>query len=138
MCLAEPNFEMYLENRMDAYSSWLFQGESSLLIKLSNVMNTTVGVYDTHEKTIEVIKELSRAGFPVQKVSLIGKAVLINDLMYVKNNRWIKNASVIIRAILGSILGILTGMKLFAIHGLGFLFGASALLGALAGGLPLE
>lgn len=96
-------------------------------------MNTTVGVYDTHEKAIEAVEKLKRAGFPVQQVSLIGKAVVIDDLMHVKNNRRIKNAPAIIGAIVGPILGILTGVKLFAIPGLGFLFGIGAVLGALAG-----
>ena len=96
-------------------------------------MNTTVGVYDTHEKAIEAVEKLKRAGFPVQQVSLIGKAVVIDDLMRVKNNRKIKNAPAIIGAILGPLLGILTGLKLFAIPGLGFLFGIGAILGALAG-----
>ena len=96
-------------------------------------MNTTVGVYDTHEKAIEAVEKLKRAGFPVQQVSLIGKAVVIDDLMRVKNNRKIKNAPAIIGAILGPLLGILTGLKLFAIPGLGFLFGIGAILGVLAG-----
>jgi hypothetical protein len=96
-------------------------------------MNTSVGIYETHEKAIEAVKELSRAGFPVQQVSLIGKAVVIDELMYVKNNRWIKNAPAIIGAILGPILGILSGIKIFAIPGLGFLFGTGAFVGALAG-----
>jgi hypothetical protein len=96
-------------------------------------MNTTVGVYDTHEKAIQAVEELKRAGFPVQQVSLIGKAVVIDDLMNVKHNRRIKNVSAYIGAILGPILGILTGVKLFAIPGLGFLFGIGAVLGALAG-----
>jgi hypothetical protein len=96
-------------------------------------MNITVGVYETHEKAIEAVKELNRAGFPVQQVSLIGKAVVIDNLMHIKNNRWIKNAPAIIGAILGPILGILTGVKLFAIPGLGFLYGGGAFSGALAG-----
>jgi hypothetical protein len=96
-------------------------------------MNTTVGVYDTHEKAIEAVEKLKRAGFPVQQVSLIGKAVVIDDLMNVKHNRRIKNVPAYIGAILGPILGILTGVKLFAIPGLGFLFGIGAVLGALAG-----
>lgn len=96
-------------------------------------MNTTVGIYDTHEKAIEAVEELNRAGFPVQQLSLIGKAVVIDELMHVKNNRRIKNAPAIIGAILGPILGILIGVKVFAIPGLGFLFGTGAFLGALAG-----
>jgi hypothetical protein len=96
-------------------------------------MNTTVGVYDTHEKAIEAVQELKRAGYPVQQISIIGKAVVIDDLMHVKHNRRIKNVPAIAGAILGPILGILTGVKLFAIPGLGFLFGIGAVLGALAG-----
>ena len=96
-------------------------------------MNTTIGVYDTHEKAIQAVEELKRAGFPVQQVSLVGKAVVIDDLMHVKHNRRIKNVPAYIGAILGPILGILTGVKLFAIPGLGFLFGIGAALGALAG-----
>ena len=96
-------------------------------------MNTTVGVYDTHEKAIQAVEELKRAGFPVQQVSLICKAVVIDELIHVKHNRRIKNVPAYIGAILGPILGILTGVKLFAIPGFGFLFGIGAVLGALAG-----
>ena len=96
-------------------------------------MNTIVGVYATHEKAIESVQELNRAGYPVQQVSLIGKSVIIDDLMHFKKNRWIKNKPAIIGAIVGPILGTLTGVKIFAIPGLGFLYGTGAALGALAG-----
>jgi uncharacterized membrane protein len=96
-------------------------------------MNTTVGVYDTHEKAIEAVQELKRAGYPIQQVSLIGKAVIIDDLMHIKHDRSLKNVPAIIGAILGPILGLLSGLKLFAIPGFGFLFGIGAVLGALAG-----
>jgi hypothetical protein len=36
-------------------------------------MNTTVGVYDTHEKAIEAVQELKRAGYPVQQFPLSGR-----------------------------------------------------------------
>jgi hypothetical protein len=96
-------------------------------------MNTTVGVYATHEQAIEAVQELKRAGYPVQQVSLIGKAVIIDDLMHVTQNRGIKNVPAIIGAIAGPILGMLSGMKLLAIPGLGFLFGIGAAVGAMAG-----
>ncbi len=96
-------------------------------------MNTTIALYDTHEKAIEAVEKLKRAGFPVQQLSLIGKAVIIDDLMHVQHTRWIKNVPAIVGAILGPVLGMLTGVKLFAIPGLGFLFGIGAVLGALAG-----
>ena len=96
-------------------------------------MNTTIGVFDTHEKAIDAVQELKRAGFPVQQVSLIGKAVIIDDLMRVRSRRGDKNMPLMIGAILGPVLGILTGVKLFAIPGLGILYGTGAIMGALAG-----
>jgi len=96
-------------------------------------MNTTIGVYDTHEKAIEAVEKLKRAEFPVQQISLIGKAMVIDDLMHVKHNRWIKNAPAIIGAIAGPILGILTGVKLFAIPGLYIMYGAGVFPSALIG-----
>ena len=96
-------------------------------------MNITIGIYPTHEKAIEAVEELKLAGFPVEQISLIGKAVIIDDLMHVKYNGWIKNAPAIIGAILGPILGMLMGLKIVAIPGIGFPFGAGALVGALAG-----
>ena len=96
-------------------------------------MNTIVGIYPTHEKAIEAVDELKLAGFPIEQISLIGKAVIIDDLMHVKYNGWIKNAPAIVGAILGPVLGILIGVKILAIPGIGFLFGAGALIGALGG-----
>lgn len=96
-------------------------------------MNTTVGVYNTHEKAIEAIEELKSAGYPVEQVSLIGKSVVIDDLIHVNYNRRIKNIPVLIGMIAGPTLGLLSGIKLFAIPGVGFLYGIGAFLGALAG-----
>ncbi len=95
-------------------------------------MNTAVGEYATHEQAIEAVQELNRAGYPVQQVSLIGKAVIIDDLIHTKHKP-IENVPAIIGAIVGPILGMLTGMKIFAIPGLGFLFGIGAMIGAMAG-----
>lgn len=96
-------------------------------------MNATAVVYATNEQAIAAVQELKRTGYPIQQISLIGMAVIIDDLMHVKQNRGIKNMPVIIGAIAGPILGMLSGMKLFAIQGLGFLFGIGAMIGALAG-----
>jgi len=96
-------------------------------------MNTVVGAYATHEKAIEAVEALKCARYPVQQISLIGKAVIIDDLMHVNHTSWKKNVPVITGAILGPFLGILTGTQLFAIPGFGFLYGIGAVLGALAG-----
>jgi uncharacterized membrane protein len=96
-------------------------------------MNTTIGVYSTHEKAIEAVEALKSEGYPIQQVSLIGKAVIVDDLMKVKYTGWKKNIPVMTGAILGPCLGILAGVNLFAIPGFGFLSGTGAAVGALAG-----
>lgn len=98
-----------------------------------NSFNTIAGVYPTHKKAIEAVEQLKHKGYPVEQVSLIGKAVIIDDLMHVRHLRRIKNIPAITGAILGPIIGILSGVKIFIIPGLGFLFGIGVLLGALAG-----
>ncbi|MBN2729646.1 MAG: hypothetical protein JXR53_10520 [Bacteroidales bacterium] len=96
-------------------------------------MNTIVGVYSTHEKALEAVEKLKSTGYPIQQISLIGKSVIIDDLMHVKYNRWKKNIPAIVGAIVGPILGLLSGIELFTIPGLGFLYGIGPILGALAG-----
>jgi uncharacterized membrane protein len=96
-------------------------------------MNKTIGKCATHEKAIEAILELKRSGYPVEKVSLVGKAVIVDDHLYVTNNKWLKNIPAIVGAVLGPILGILIGLKIIAFPGFGFLFGVGAKIGALAG-----
>ena len=96
-------------------------------------MNTTIGVYPTHEKAIEALEALKSAGYPVQQISLIGKAVIVDDLMKVNYTGWKKNIPVMTGAILGPCLGILAGVNIFAIPGFGFLSGTGIAVGALAG-----
>ncbi len=97
-------------------------------------MKTTVAVYDSHDKAFEGIKALDKANFPMKQVSLVGKAELIDDHLHVRSRDNISLAApVAIGAIAGPIVGVLTGVGIFAIPGLGFLYGAGAVIGAFAG-----
>lgn len=96
-------------------------------------MKSTVGIYDSHETAINAVEVLKNKGFPVNQLSLMGQAKIVDDHMRVKSNEPIKNAGVSVGIILGSTLGILSGAGVFAIPGLGFIFGAGAVVGALAG-----
>lgn len=97
-------------------------------------MKTTVAVYDSHDKAFEAIKALDKARFPMKQVSLVGKAELIDDHLHVRSRDNISIAApVAIGAIAGPIVGVLTGIGIFAIPGLGFLYGAGAVIGAFAG-----
>ncbi len=96
-------------------------------------MKAKVAVYDSHEKAINAVKELEFNGFPIKQVSIIGKAEIIDDNMRIKSRDTIENAPLAIGAIAGPVLGILTGLGIFAIPGFGFLYGAGAVIGAIAG-----
>ncbi len=92
-------------------------------------MKSTIGVYKTHDDAINALKELKNAGFNTKHVSLIGKAEQKEDTDLLT----VAGTEVGIGALTGTTIGLLTGVGLFAIPGLGFLFGAGALVGAIAG-----
>jgi hypothetical protein len=98
-------------------------------------MKATIGVYDTHEKAMNAVKELKDAGFPVKHISVIGEAKTeqIDEDMHVTEISSVKAGGVEAGAGVGITLGILTGIGIIAIPGFGFLFGAGALAGAIAG-----
>ena len=96
-------------------------------------MKSIVGIYESHTQAVDAVKRLKDAGYPVQKISLIGRAYHNEDHTFLKSNKVIEESEVGIGVVAGSILGVLTGVGIFAIPGLGFLYGAGALAGAIAG-----
>ncbi len=96
-------------------------------------MEATVGVYDSYEKAIKAIEKIKIGGFPEKQISLVSKAEIKNDQMHVKSHEGVEIAELSIGVAVGPVLGILTGVGLFAIPGFGFIFGAGAIVGALAG-----
>ena len=101
-------------------------------------MKSLIGVYNTHDKAIKAIKLLKGENFPTKDISMLGKTNVSESVVDEKEPRIDKNdpsheAPLAIGAIAGPILGVLTGVGVFAIPGLGFLYGAGALVGALAG-----
>lgn len=96
-------------------------------------MNTIVGVYESHDDAVNAVKSLEKAGYATKNISLISKAELVNDHIHVKSDHTVERAEVGVGLAAGSIIGVLAGVGVFAIPGLGFLYGAGALVGALAG-----
>ena len=98
-------------------------------------MNAALGVYDSHDMALEAVKKLKESGYPVKQLSIIGKAdvEVVDKELHVQSKNPINLAGVGIGTTLGATLGILTGVGLFAIPGLGFLYGAGAVVGAVAG-----
>jgi len=97
-------------------------------------MKAAIGVYDSHDKALEAVKQLQGAGYDSTKLSVIGQATSIEEHLHVSGSgQGIEKAEMSVGAIAGSVLGVLAGVGLFAIPGLGFLYGAGALVGAFAG-----
>jgi hypothetical protein len=96
-------------------------------------MQSTIGVYNTHEQALEAVKELKKAGFTESHLSIVGQAEVIDNHLHVKSKEGEKTAGVAIGAVLGTAVGILSGIGLIAIPGLGIIFGAGAVAGAFAG-----
>lgn len=95
-------------------------------------MKSIVGVYESHTKAVNAVNELKSAGFPVKNISIIGKAVF-HEPKTLDANQLVEQRELSLGVVAGSILGVLTGVGIFAIPGLGFLYGAGALIGAIAG-----
>jgi hypothetical protein len=96
-------------------------------------MESQIAIYDTHEKAVNAIKLLSHQAFPMENVSLLGKAEVIEDHIHIKSLDTIKKAPAIVGMGAGTVLGLLSGIGVFAIPGFGFLYGAGALVGIIAG-----
>lgn len=96
-------------------------------------MKTSVAVFASHHDAVSSIVALKKHDFPLSKVSLVGQAELVDEKIQVQSNDKLINTPVIAGTVLGTTIGLLTGVGLFAIPGFGLLFGAGAVVGALGG-----
>lgn len=98
-------------------------------------MKTTIGVYDTHEAAITIVRKLKDNGFTSKHISILGKFESEEDARHIATGEPVKIVAeeMGIAAVAGPALGVLTGIGLFTIPGFGFLYGAGALVGAIAG-----
>jgi hypothetical protein len=98
-------------------------------------MNATIGVYDNHDLAVAAVQELKEAGYPVSQISIMGlmETEAVDDKMHVMPKSSVKKGGLEVGTVLGTTLGVLTGIGMFAIPGVGFLYGAGALVGAIAG-----
>ena len=96
-------------------------------------MESKVAVYESHDRAIEAVHLLSEKHFSLKNISIVGKAEVINDHMHLKPNTELSNAPLALGAVAGTVVGLLTGIGVFAIPGFGFLYGAGAVIGSIAG-----
>ena len=98
-------------------------------------MNATIGIYDNHELAVEAVTKLRDEGYPVSHISIMGLEHTedVDNDMHIVPKSPIKAAGIGAGTVVGTALGILTGVGVFAIPGVGMLYGAGALVGAIAG-----
>lgn len=96
-------------------------------------MKKSVAIFSSHDEAVEALEALKEAGTNMSHVSLIGKADIIDDKIHVKSNKAAIAAPTVAGTVIGTSIGIMTGIGLFAIPGLGVIFGAGAIIGAFAG-----
>lgn len=98
-------------------------------------MNATIGIYDNHDLAVDAVKKLKEHDYHMSKLTIMGKMedeAVDQDLHIITKNP-IKVAGVATGTTVGTVLGVLMGIGIFSIPGLGFLYGAGALVGAIAG-----
>lgn len=92
-----------------------------------------VAVYASHEQAVEALKKLEAEQFPMNDVSLIGKAELMDEHEERKSMHDGRNLPAYIGIGGGTVLGLLAGLGVFAVPGFGFLYGAGAVVGTIGG-----
>jgi len=98
-------------------------------------MNATIGIYDNHDLAVEAVQKLKDSNYPVSQLSIMGltETEVVDNKMHITSKNPLKVVGLGAGTAIGTTLGILTGVGIFAIPGVGFLYGAGALVGAIAG-----
>ena len=94
-------------------------------------MKSVIGIYDTHEIAVGAIKELQKADFPFDQLTIMGQSELVDSRAQLKSS--LVEKEITIGGVVGSILGALNGVGIFLVPGLGFLVGWGVLIGGFVG-----
>ncbi len=96
-------------------------------------MKTSVGVFHKRNEALEAVKVLKKHNFPLKKISILGSPTVEEDHVEKDEVQMKYNVPVIAGAIVGPIIGFLSGVGVFAIPGFHPLYGAGAAIGLMAG-----
>lgn len=81
-------------------------------------MKSHVAVYHTHQEAFKAVQALSDRKFPMDHVSLIGKADIIDDHIHVRNVDGVKLIPLYLSIVAGIVFGLMIGYKLVYIPGM--------------------
>ena len=95
--------------------------------------NVKVAVFKSHEDAVQAIQLLKDNKFPMKHVSLLGKGEYNDENDEAAEMKNPANLPTYIGMGAGTVVGLLTGLGVFAIPGFGALYGAGAIVGTIAG-----
>lgn len=101
-----------------------------------NALNTLLATYESHEQAESAIRELSRSGFDMSKLSIVGKGYHSEEFpigFYSVRDRMKAWGGV--GALIGSLWGMLFGAVFFWVPGIGLLGAVGPLVPVLIGAL---
>ena len=96
------------------------------------LMKSTVAVYNSHWSALDAVEVLKNGSYPVDQLSIIGRAKFRDNDMRRKAIKPLKKDGETIGVVLGSSVGVLSKSRILAVPELGFLFGAGAVVEAIA------
>lgn len=97
-------------------------------------MEKQIAIYNSHKEAVQGLKKLHAEGYPTDHLSIIGKAgVTDGEHLHLDETDRATNVPAYVGIGAGTVVGLLTGIGIFAIPGFGALYGAGALVGIFAG-----
>ena len=96
-------------------------------------MKSTVAIYDSHRTAIDAIEVLKNKSYPVNLVSVLGQAKIVDEDIQLESNQLSNNLSVSFGVVLDSTLAALSGARILCIKGLGFVFCAGKITTSITG-----
>lgn len=96
-------------------------------------MKSHVAIYKTHDQALKAVRALNASGFPIDNVSLVGKADYMDDNIKVRSIELYKLSPVFIFIGAGIITALLAGAGVVHIPGFEYMEGTSQLINGILG-----
>lgn len=95
-------------------------------------MRSAIAIFDSHWTALDAVEVLKNESYPVDKLSIIGRAKIVDNDWQRKSIRPPKKKNRTVGIVLGSSFGVLPSARILPVPEMGFVFGAGAIVGAIA------
>jgi hypothetical protein len=94
-------------------------------------MKSTVAIYNSHLKALDAVRMLKNKSYPVNQVSILAQAKIVDNEKPIEMKESLKNIDVSVGVVLDSTLSVLSRARILKVPGLGFVLGAGAITAAI-------